>query len=310
MSSPERKLIVVTGAGSGIGLGSATALKDKGYVILAVCQFEEEVVARKNSGMEAIQGDLTDNSDVEKVVACAEELLEQKNLHLWAVVNSAGRIIPGMCDWLSLQNYEDTFRINFFALVNLTNKLIPLLKNCPGSRVVNISSIEGFISAPGNAPYNASKYAVEAFSNTLRAEMRWFNVHVSVVEPGIIKTKLAAGVADGFYHSYTQADVSVQAEYGEDFGKQFLESNMINLADDVSVAVKDIVKACTRKKPKCRYISGFSAKWILKPISRLPSRWQDYILTKMFFKVKPAVLNAAGPAPLLAIPPAENQETL
>ena len=110
---------------------------------------------------------------------------------LWAVVNNAGIAYPGLIEWQTVEEMKKMLDINLWGMVSVTKAFLPLLKRTKG-RIVNVASSSGRVSIPGAAAYCMSKYGVEAFSDSLRNEMRHFGVKVHIIEPGGFRTNIAS----------------------------------------------------------------------------------------------------------------------
>ena len=184
---------VVTGAGSGIGRAIAQSLAQRGCHLaladLSEAGLAETVGLLKGTNVRVTSHKL-DVADREAVAAFPQAVAVAHG-GAALLVNNAGVALGGTFDQVSERDFEWLFEINFWAVVRLTRAFMPLLKANDEARLVNLSSLFGLISPPGQTAYAASKFAVRGFSNALRFELADSNVGVTVVHPGGVATKIA-----------------------------------------------------------------------------------------------------------------------
>jgi NAD(P)-dependent dehydrogenase (short-subunit alcohol dehydrogenase family) len=184
---------VVTGAGSGIGRGIAQSLAQRGCH-LALADISEaglaETVGLVKSANVRVTSHRLDVAD-RAAVAAFPDIVAAAHGGAALLFNNAGVAVAGSFDQVSERDFEWLFEINFWAVVRLTRAFMPLLKASDEARLVNLSSLFGLISPPGQTAYAASKFAVRGFSNALRFELEGSNVGVTVVHPGGVATKIA-----------------------------------------------------------------------------------------------------------------------
>jgi NAD(P)-dependent dehydrogenase (short-subunit alcohol dehydrogenase family) len=291
-SPASDRLIVITGCDSGFGALLATTIASKGFIVIAACltQAAADELTRTDGTVVGVAGDLT--KSVQPLLDTITSLLSKNSkLRLWAVVNNAGICLPGNAEWLNPSSYERTFAINFHVPVKLTYELLPLLKLTKNARLINVTSVDGFIALPSNAAYNSSKHALEAFSDTLRCEMLPWNVLVCVIEPATMRTPMALSFMDGWLKSFDEApanrtDDVYSREWATKLHKQ-TSVGIANIAEDPMVTVKEVMHACMALNPKTRYKCGFFAKTLFTVLSHLPDKTRDSVLYSMTFPVKP-----------------------
>jgi short-subunit dehydrogenase len=189
----KNRTAVVTGAGSGIGRAIAQSLAQRGCH-LALADISEAGLAETAGLVKSANVRVTthklDVADREAVAALPQAVTA---VHGGAALlfNNAGVALAGTFDQVNERDFEWLFEINFWAVVRLTRAFMPLLKANDEARLVNLSSLFGLISPPGQTAYAASKFAVRGFSNALRLELKGSNVGVTVVHPGGVATKIA-----------------------------------------------------------------------------------------------------------------------
>lgn len=185
------KSIFITGCSSGIGFLSANALKNRGYRVIVSCRKIQAVERLNGLGFETVLLDLDDPLSVEQAAA---QVLALTNNNLYALFNNAGFGVYGKLTTISRQQLEQQFSTNFFAVHQLTQLLLPAIKAQGGGRIIQTSSIVGFIATPGRGAYSASKYALEAWSDVMRLELSDCNVKVCLIEPGPLTTNFKTNV--------------------------------------------------------------------------------------------------------------------
>jgi NAD(P)-dependent dehydrogenase (short-subunit alcohol dehydrogenase family) len=187
------RVAVITGAGSGIGRATALSLARRGCH-LALCDIDESALEQLRAqalatGMRASAHPL-DVASREAVAALPAAVFEAHG-RADLLINNAGVALAGTFDQVSEADFDWLMEINFHAVVRMTRAFLPLLKASDDARIVNLSSVFGLISPPGQSAYCASKFAVRGFSNALRHELAGTRVGVSVVHPGGVATAIA-----------------------------------------------------------------------------------------------------------------------
>jgi NAD(P)-dependent dehydrogenase (short-subunit alcohol dehydrogenase family) len=179
--------ILITGASSGIGLASARLLRAKGWRVLATARTDADLdMLRQDAGVEALHLEL---SDPRSVAWCAEEALRLTDGHLMALFNNAAYGQVGAVEDLDPAILRQQFEVNLFATHDLTRRLIPAMRANGHGRIVQCSSVLGIVSVPYRGAYCASKFALEALSDAMRHEFRGTGIHVSIIEPGPIRSR-------------------------------------------------------------------------------------------------------------------------
>ncbi|EOC0399417.1 SDR family oxidoreductase [Cronobacter sakazakii] len=196
-----QKSLLIIGCSSGIGLACAHELRRQGFQILAACRKPDDVARMNTLGFIGIELDLDSPQSVE---AAAQEVIRLTNNRLYGIFNNGGYGVYGPLSTISRAQMEQQFSTNFFGAHQLTMLLLPAMLPHGEGRIVNTSSVMGLISTPGRGAYAASKYALEAWSDALRMELRYSGVKVSLIEPGPIRTRFTENV------NQTQADKPVE----------------------------------------------------------------------------------------------------
>lgn len=184
---PKREVVVITGCDTGFGELTSRQLQQMGFHVVAVCVTPEGVQRLTDVVSLPLLADVTKDVDIENISVKVRDYLLKHNVKLWGVVCNAGIGNSGAFDWISSETFRRVIEVNFFGVVNVTKALLPYLKKNKNSRIVNLSSVAGFLSAPMMSAYDASKHAVEGYAKALRAEMKAWNIHVSNVNPGFMR---------------------------------------------------------------------------------------------------------------------------
>lgn len=181
MSDP--KAVLVTGASTGIGYHCAKALQQDGYRVIASCRKLPDVSRLQAEGLTCIQLDLADSDSVQRA---AEEALRLCDGRLYGLFNNGGYGQPGAVEDLGRETLREQFETNLFGWAELTNALLPAMIKQGEGRIIQHSSVLGFASLPFRGAYNASKYALEGLTDTLRLELTGTGVQVSLIQSGPI----------------------------------------------------------------------------------------------------------------------------
>lgn len=193
-----QKNILITGCSSGIGLITALDLHQRGYRVIAGCRKPEDLTRLNALGLTALHIDMDDPVSIEQAIENVRRLTGGK---LFALFNNAGYGQYGPLATISRQQMAYQFSTNFFGVHQLTLGLLPLLRTHGHARIINTSSVMGFIATPGRGAYAASKYALEAWSDTLRMELSGETISVSLLQPGPITTSFSQNVHQADSHN-------------------------------------------------------------------------------------------------------------
>uniref|UniRef100_A0A8C3UBK4 RDH16 dehydrogenase n=1 Tax=Catharus ustulatus TaxID=91951 RepID=A0A8C3UBK4_CATUS len=286
VSGLSEKHVLITGCDSGFGSLLARQLDSRGIRVLAACLTEAgaaQLRAATSNRLQTVLLDVTSSKSIADVTAWVRERVGDRGL--WGLVNNAGIAIPtGPNEWLTKEDFVKVLNVNLVGLVEVTLSLLPLLRRARG-RVVNVASVMGRVSFFGGG-YCPSKYGVEAFSDSLRLEMRGFGVKVCVIEPGYFKTMITNvdNLEKNFYTSWQKLPEEIKTTYGEGYLKQckYLPQRTYN--SDLSLVTNCMEHALTSLHPRSRYSAGWDAKLLYLPLSYLPSALSDALFTLFYPK--------------------------
>ena len=273
--------ILISGASTGIGRACSVHLAAKGAIVWAGVRTQksfDDILRLNVKGLKPVFLDVTDSKSI---AACVSEV-KKKSGTLFGLVNNAGVVIGGPVEGVSMESWRRQFDVNFFGQIELTQACLPLIRESKG-RILNMSSISGRIASPFLGPYSASKFALEAFSDSLRREVRKYGVRVSIIEPGPIKTPIwEKSVSEG---ASQKADLSADllSLYGDSLDR-FMEemAKFTTTAAPVSLVVKAVEHALSSHSPKNRYPVGYGISLVAAISNVVPSDLMDRLIrTKM-----------------------------
>ncbi|NWS64393.1 RDH16 dehydrogenase, partial [Chunga burmeisteri] len=287
---PE-KYVLITGCDSGFGNLLARQLDARGLRVLAACLTETGAArlrAATSPRLQTVLLDVTSSQSIATAATWVRECVGDRGL--WGLVNNAGIAIPtAPNEWLTKDDFVKVLEVNLVGLIEVTLSLLPLVRRARG-RVVNVASVMGRISFFGGG-YCISKFGVEAFSDSLRVEMRSFGVKVSVIEPGYFKTAITSTekLESNFLSIWEKLPEEAKASYGENYLKEFLAGlrKMTKDCNSNLTLVTDCMEhALTSRYPRTRYSVGWDAKLLYIPLSYLPSALVDLVVS--WHQPKPA----------------------
>jgi NAD(P)-dependent dehydrogenase (short-subunit alcohol dehydrogenase family) len=284
MSTSNPKSILVTGASSGIGKAAALALLAQGFRVFAAVRNEQAAAALRNAApaadadrLETLELDVTRAEQIR--AAAARVAAAVGDAGLWGLFNNAGISVAGPLEHVPIEDLRRQLEVNVVGQVAVTQAVLPLLRKARG-RILTTGSIAGFFAAPALAPYSMSKYALEAFSDALRRELRPWGIEVSLLEPGAIATDIWGKGMNEFGEVVRHPPSGLMENYGGLVeGLRKAAQSSADAASPVEVVSRDVVHAFTAPRPRTRYRMGKDST-SRKLISRLPDRWLDALVAK------------------------------
>ena len=260
------QVALVTGVSSGIGEATAARLAQSGYRTFGTVRG----VIDSHPDIELIRMDVRDRDSVEEAVASVFERAGRIDL----LVNSAGAALISAAEETSVDEARDLFETNVFGLMRVTQAVLPAMRAQRSGRIINISSVLGFLPAPFMSTYAATKHAVEGYSESLDHEVRGFGVRVIVVEPAFTRTNLGRHNGDAHKHlpEYDIERQRVIARVGEN----------IERGVDPAIVAKVVLRAATDATPRLHYPVGREAKFLRLLRSIAPAGVVDQGVRKNF----------------------------
>ncbi|WP_104758333.1 SDR family oxidoreductase [Helicobacter acinonychis] len=268
MDANERKekVAIITGASSGIGLECALMLLEQGYKVYALSRRASLCEKLEHALCERVNIDVSDSNALKEVFLN----ISAKEKHCDILINSAGYGVLGSIEDTPMNEVKRQFSVNFFALCEVVQLCLPLLKNKPYSKIFNLSSIAGCMSMLFFGYYGASKHALEAYSDALRLELMPFKIQVCLIEPGPVKSNWEKTAFENDEHKNSVYALDLEKT------KSFYSSVYQNALSAKEVAQK-IVSLTARQQIKSRYAIGLKAQLLLALYKILPSGWYDFL---------------------------------
>jgi len=269
------KNILITGCSSGIGYCCAKGLRDRGYRIIASARNPEDVSRLQSEGFDTLLLDVADSSSIQQAVADLESLCKGE---LYAIFNNGAYGQTGAVEDLSRSTLEKQFATNVFGWIELTNALIPVLRQQPSARIIFNSSVLGLIALPYRGAYNASKYAIEGFADTLRLELSPSSIEVCLVEPGPVESKFRQNALATLKNNVDLENSVHKFKYQKQITRMEKAGPAAPFTLPADAVLKKVIHALESERPKPRYYVTFPT-YLFGTLRRLlPTRWLDKIL--------------------------------
>jgi NAD(P)-dependent dehydrogenase (short-subunit alcohol dehydrogenase family) len=269
--------VVITGTSTGIGAACALRLADEGFSVFAGVRRVEDAEAlqqRTPHPLTPLVVDITDEAAITEAADTVKQAVGDRGVA--GLVNNAGIVVPGPLEFQPMSDLRHQLEVNLFGHVAMTQAFLPLVRT-GGGRLVNVGSIGGRMVLPLAGGYSASKFAMEAVTDAFRLELREWDIHVSLVDPG--------GSASAIFGKVTAA---------MDSGAEALHARGINLYDGQIAAVRALIEklaaetapadhvakavahALTSKRPRTRYLAGKGAKAVGVVAKTFPDHLKDF----------------------------------
>lgn len=281
-SKQEKPAVVVTGASTGIGRATAVRLDREGFRVFGGVRKPADGESLRSAASPSLVPLLLDVTDAGAISdAVAQVTAEVGDAGLAGLVNNAGVAVGGVVEFLDIEQLRYQLEVNLVGAVAVTKAFLPQIRSA-GGRIVNISSDSGFFSTPFLAPYCASKFGLEAVSDSLRRELRPWGIQVVIVEPGAIATPIWDKARPHTQEVREALPDEARGLYGTFFDK--MEAFVDKQAEDAipADAVADAVhRGLTARRPKLRYPVGNDAKMARWMTRFLPARVVDAIVANM-----------------------------
>ena len=269
------KSILITGCSSGIGRHVATGLQQRGYRVFATARKDEDVIMLNEAGLTTLQLDLTDPMSISN---CVKKVLNETDGTLDALFNNGAYGLPGAVEDLTRDALRDQFETNVFGWIELTNRVLPVMRRQGHGRIIQNSSVLGFAAMPYRGAYNASKFAIEGFSDTLRQELHGTGIQVSIIEPGPILSRFRANALDAFYKYIDMENSAHKEQYENMLARLNKEGKAAPFTLGPEAVLAKVIHALESSRPKIRYYVTFPT-WLFACLRHLLSyRQMDKVL--------------------------------
>lgn len=270
------KVILVTGASSGMGKDGALRLIREGHIVYGAARRLSQMQELADAGGHTLELDVTNQQSIRQAV----DRIIQEQGQIDVLWNNAGYSVTGAVEDVSYEDAKRQFEVNLFGLAEVTKAVLPHMRKQRVGTIINTSSVGGKMHSPLGAWYHATKHALEGWSDCLRLELKPFNIDVVILEPGGIKTEfgdvlyqpLIARAKGGAYEDLSNA---VARTYKAVF------TNPKGTAP-VSVISDTIIRIISARRPKTRYVAGYMSKTLLFFRKILSDRMFDKMIMSTF----------------------------
>jgi NAD(P)-dependent dehydrogenase (short-subunit alcohol dehydrogenase family) len=278
MNARRERPVLITGCSSGIGRCVAEGLSRRGYRVFATARNPDDVVGLERQGLESLQLDLDDSDSIQSAV---DEILERTGGRLYGLFNNGAYGQPGAVEDLKRDVLRALFETNVFGWLELTNRVIPAMRAQGYGRIIQNSSVLGFVSLPFRGAYNASKHAIEGLTDTLRLELAGTGILVSLIEPGPIESRFRANAFIA-YKRHIDAEHSVHRERYRSAEKRLVkEGPAAPFTLPPEAVLKKVIHALESPRPKIRYYVTVPTYLLAALAWLLPDRAMDAVLRQI-----------------------------
>jgi NAD(P)-dependent dehydrogenase (short-subunit alcohol dehydrogenase family) len=246
----DSRAVLITGCSSGIGLCVAQGLRQRGYRVFATARKLRDVDRLNALGLESLPLDLDDSDSINWAV---DEILGRTGDHLYGLFNNGAYGQPGAVEDLRREVLRAQFETNVFGWLELTNRVIPVMRQQGHGRIIMNSSILGFVAMPMRGAYTASKFAIEGLSDTLRMELADSPIHVSLVEPGPVESRFRANALPHFLNNIDIDASPHSSQYRAILARLESKGPVVPFTLPPEAVLKKIIHALESRRPKARY---------------------------------------------------------
>lgn len=276
LGEPMTKSILITGCSSGIGFDAAHGLRARGWRVFASCRKEDDCLRLRDEGFESPRIDYEDETSITKGLT---EALAATGGTLDAVFNNGAYAIPGAVEDLPRGALRQIFEANFFGVHDLTRQVIPVMRNQGHGRIIQCSSVLGFAALRYRGAYNATKFAMEGLTDTLRLEMHGSGIHITLIEPGPITTKIRKNSQKPFEKWVKWEESARRHEYEKAFLPRLYDETGTPDTFELppSAVTAKLIHALESNRPKPRYYVT-TPTYVMGIAKRLlPTRGLDWL---------------------------------
>jgi len=250
----NNKSILITGCSTGIGLCVAQALQNRGYRVFATARKKEDVNKLNTMGLESLQLDLDDSLSIHTAV---KEILNRTKGTLDALFNNGAYGQAGAIEDLTRDVLRQQFETNVFGWHELTNLVLPVMLKQGHGRIIQNSSVLGFVALKFRGAYSASKYAIEGLTDTLRQELIGTNIFISLIEPGPIESQFRKNSFAMYKKNINKENSRFKTEYTATEERLSKEGPAVPFTLPAEAVLNKVIHALESKKPKPRYYVTF-----------------------------------------------------
>jgi len=253
----ELRTVIVTGASSGIGAYCARALKAEGWRVFATARKPDDIAVLEADGLEAFY---LDYREPESIAALVERVLERTGGTLDALFNNGAYAQPGAVEDLPVAALREQFEANFFGWHDLTRRVMPVMRRQGHGRLVHCSSILGLAPVRFRGAYSASKHAIEGLMLCMRQELEGSGIHLSLIEPGPVTSKIASNGLPWFLKNIDVENSVHRADYQAQLARLQAGGSVSKLKPGPEIVHKALRHALLSQRPRPHYVVTVPAR--------------------------------------------------
>jgi short-subunit dehydrogenase len=277
----KNERVLITGASTGIGYATAIYLDQQGYNVYACVRKEADKFKLEENSSNRLQPLILDVCDLESIESAYAQIQGEINEEAFHLINNAGLSINGPLELLDHSDIKKVIDVNLTGLLTVTNIFLPLIRKSEG-RIINISSGHGLMAIPDKSVYAASKFGVQAACDSLRVELKPFNVEVISIIVGKVNTSVLGKILDGRSSMIKKASTESYEVYKSLI--EYFDKEVKNIPGIEAIKVSETIeKALTDKHPKIKYLIGPGAKK-MDSLRKFPVKMRDIMLFKAVYK--------------------------
>ncbi len=278
MNRRASKVVLITGCSSGIGLCVAQELAQRGYKVIATARQRKDVLMLQELGLEGIQLDLQSSESIQRAVAL---ILDKTGGKIYALFNNGAYGQPGAIEDLPTDALRRQFETNLFGWHELTRLILPIMRAQNEGRIIQNSSILGLVALKYRGAYNASKFALEGLSDTLRLELYGSNIFISLIEPGPIESRFRMNAFNQWKLNIDASDSAHKPAYNAMEERLTKEGPAVPFTLPPKAVLEKVIHALEHKRPKARYYVTLPT-YLLATLKRiLPISAMDWVLRRI-----------------------------
>jgi NAD(P)-dependent dehydrogenase (short-subunit alcohol dehydrogenase family) len=271
----KRRTILITGCSSGIGLDAARGMQARGWRVLATCRKPEDCERLVAEGLESFALDLTDEGSI----AAGVDTAMARAGRIDALFNNGAFACPGLVEDLPVGALRSIFETNLFGTHDLTRRVIPVMRAQGAGRIVNNSSVLGFVGVKWRGAYVATKFALEGLSDVLRVEMKGSGIEVVLIEPGPITSSIRENAIPHFERWIDWKTSARRAEYEPLLNRLYKPSEKKDRFElPASAVTKALIHAVESPRPRARYRITTPTRIAAVARRLLPTRMVDALV--------------------------------
>ena len=281
MYQKDQRSILITGCSSGIGLSTATSLKEMGWNVIASCRKETDckILQQEHDLITTV----IDYDDEKSILNGLDFTLEKTNGKIDVLFNNGAYGLPSLVEDIPVDSLKNIFQTNLFGWHFLTKEVIPIMRKQGQGRIIQNSSILGFMALKYRGAYTSTKYALEGLTDTMRLELKESNIKCIVIQPGPITTNFRINSKIRFEESIDWERSNNKQIYQNIIMPRLRDKNPKKQLSELlpEAVTKDVIHACTSSRPKIRYRITWSTTMMIYLRRILADRLFDKILSRL-----------------------------